>query len=175
MKKSWVFILLFTLFFFIDGCNIAFCQCSVVKRVKIISGGSVPFIFSTISKYESGISYNNWSRINVFFDTTCVSSNDHSITGWKLYVRANDAVVSSDAGFMLPLKVLKIVPWTDIAGATMTTVILSAVDVPIVECANPDGSGDVLLRFDCGKDSTLLGKKPDYYYIDLVFTLKEVP
>lgn len=152
---------------------------NVTKIVKVKSGGNISFNFNSINEYKTGKSYNDWTRLSISFaDTTDVGGNGIS-TGWKLSVRAgSSAIISDGASSNLALSNMEIRPTTTIPGATVTNIVLSDADQEIVSGPDPGTvttTGEVVVSYDIGTTTSLLGTDPDYYYVDLIFTLVELP
>lgn len=173
--ESHIFTLLFCLAVI---CNTVMGQ-NITKRVRVVSGGSISFAFNSINDYTNGKIYNNWSRLNIFFIDTTNVGGDGISTGWELLVRANQSIIDSDNGVLnLPLSTIEITPSTVIPGATPTSITLTDSDQTIISGVDPGATfveGEIVISFDCGTIIPLLGKKPEFYSADLVFTIKELP
>ena len=179
MSKARVEAHIFTLLFCLAViCNTVTGQ-NITKRVRVVSGGSISFAFNTIKDYTIGKTYNNWSRLNIYFIDTTNVGGDGASTGWELLVRANQSSIDSDNGALnLPLSTIEINPSTVIPGATPTTITLTDVDQTIITGIDPVATfveGEIVISFDCGTTTPLLGEEPEFYSVDLVFTIKELP
>lgn len=147
---------------------------NITKRLRIISGGSVAFNFNSLKEYSSGKVLNNWTRLNIYYRDTSNTGGDGTSIGWRLLVRA-DATIQSDGGSpSIPLDSIKINPSTSISGATTTNIKLSIDNQIIVEGGDTGAlpvTGEIVITYEC---CPLLGRKPDYYFVDLIFTLVEI-
>lgn len=151
---------------------------NITKRIWVKSGGSVAFNFKSLTEYSSGKTLSNWTRLNIHYRDTSDTGDDGTSIGWKVMVRAGDATIQSDgAAPDLPLSSILIKPTSTIPGVTITNITLTAADQIIVEGNDPGAApvtGEVVITYECGTVSPLLGRQPDYYFVDLIFTLVEV-
>lgn len=151
---------------------------NITKRIWVSSGGSVSFTFKSLTEYTSGKVLNNWTRLNVNYRDTSNTGGDGITIGWRILVRAADATIQSDgAAPDLPLSAIQIKPTTLIAGATVYNRTLTSADQIIVEGADAGSlpvTGEIVISYECGTVTPLLGKQPDYYFVDLIFTLVEI-
>ncbi|PCJ87766.1 MAG: hypothetical protein COA57_04215 [Flavobacteriales bacterium] len=69
----------------------------------IEQGGNVPFVFNSISKLESGITYTDWTRIRIKMQELNVDAVDTFTSGWTLTFRAMAATIAGDQGGSIPL------------------------------------------------------------------------
>ena len=165
----------------IVGFNI-YCQNSTTSRLTIQSGGSVNFYINSFDKYQNGITYTNWTTVTVYFiDTLDIDGSQTALT-WKLDVKAMDVNIDGTLS-NLPLNTIEIVA-TDGGGpaATYSPVFaLSSIDNSLVTAGTQTNLAVPVLTivnitYHCGKsltvpDNSLLGKIPDHYTVDLLFTL----
>lgn len=104
---------------------------------------------------------------------------DGTSTGWEILVKSNSATIQSDGVSPdLALSYIEIRPTTVIPGTSVNNIILTDVNQTIVTGSDPGTnttSGEIIINFDCGTTNPLLGKFADYYFLDLVFTIKEIP
>jgi len=154
---------------------------NVTKNIRVVSGGYVSFSFSSLKNYKNGKTLDGWTRFSVQFADTTDGGDDGASTGYRVTVRAGAATIQSDGGSPdLALSYIRITPSaTTLPGPpTLTPITLTDGDQTIVEGGDPGVatiSGDITLDIDCGVTSPLLGKSPDYYFVDLIFTLVEIP
>ena len=154
---------------------------NVTKNIRVVSGGSVSFTFNSLKDYKDGKTLNGWTRLNVQFADTTDGGGDGASTGWRVMVRAGAATIQSDgASPDLALNYIRITPsTTTLPGPpTLTPITLSDGDQTIAEGGDTGVTtitGGITLDIDCGVTSPLLGKSPDYYFVDLIFTLVEIP
>jgi len=179
MNKARVETLIFTLLFCLVVISNTVIGQNITKRVRVVSGGSASFIFNTIKDYNDGKVYSNWSRLYVYFLDTTNVGGDGASTGWELLVRANQTNIDSDDGSLnIPLSTIEITPSTLIAGATATPITLTDTDQQIISGIDPGATfidGEIVITYDCGVTTPLLGERPEYYSVDLIFTIKELP
>jgi len=151
---------------------------NITKRIWVTSGGSVAFNFKSLTEYSSGKTLSNWTRLNIHYRDTSDVGGDGTSIGWKVMVRASAATIQSDgAAPNLPLSSIQIKPTSTIPGVNITDITLTAADQNIVEGNDPGAlpvTGEIVITYECGTATPLLGKQPDYYFVDLIFTLVEV-
>lgn len=167
------------LIFFIFISSYSFAQPPLPApsgRMIIRQGANVVFNFSSLKRYTDGMTYNDWTIIDVFYDS------DGGGTSWKLSLKANTANIEGDMGNNLNLDVLEI---TAVDGGGVNplgafcqpTITLTNLDQDLVAGNPPDGTaaGDNLVNFnyECGVTNSLLGEPADFYVVDLVVTLYE--
>ena len=156
----------------------SFCIAQSAK-VTVQAGGSVPFTFNSLNKYNEGSTLANWTTLKLNLDDPLQSS-------WKLTLQALSPTIQSD-GSSADLALSTIEARVEIV-STNDPSINNAYS-PIVLSDNP--LGDIILsgtkvvdleviiniNYDCGTEPTnmLLGKAADFYYIDLSFQLSSVP
>jgi hypothetical protein len=183
MGKARVETLIFTLLFCFLGIINPVKGQNITKRVRVISGGSISFIFSTINDYNIGKVNSNWSRLDIYFIDTIsnwpLPPGDGASTGWELTVRANQDKIYSDEGSLdLPLSTIEIIPSTIIPGTTVTPITLTDFDQTIITGSDPGATfidGEITITYNCGTTTPLLGIEPEYYSVDLIFIIKELP
>lgn len=153
---------------------------NITKRVWVTSGGSVAFSFKSLTEYSSGKVLNNWTRLNIHYRDTSNAGGDGTSIGWRLLVRAGSATIQSDgAAPDIPLTAIQVKPNTTIPGTTTTDITLSSANQIIVEGGDPGAlpvTGEIVITYECGTPpaTPLLGRQPDYYFVDLIFTLVEI-
>ncbi len=155
---------------------------NVTKNIRVVSGGYVSFSFNSLKNYKDGKTLDGWTRFSVQFADTTDGGGDGASTGYRVMVRAGAGTIQADGGSPdLALSYIRINPSaTTLPGSpTLTPItLLTDADQTIVEGGDPGVatiSGEVTLDFDCGVSSPLLGKNPDHYLVDLIFTLVEIP
>jgi len=153
---------------------------NITKRIWVTSGGSVAFSFKSLTEYSSGKVLSNWTRLNIHYRDTSNVGGDGTSIGWKVMVRASAATIQSDgAAPDLPLSSIQIKPTSTIPGVTITNITLTATDQNIIEGGDPGAlpvTGEIVITYECGTPpaTPLLGRQPDYYFVDLIFTLVEI-
>jgi len=157
-------------------------------RVTTLSGSNPTFIFNSISKYNGGITLNNWTRLKLEMDAS-------SHTSWALHVNSQTSNIQSEGGIaFLSLSTFEI--RANIESENETANGGTLVDnSPVILVYDGVGYGSPLLSgtftgdgttnleviltisYDCGTTGAnkLLGKAPEYYFVDLVFTLTSTP
>lgn len=170
MKKT-----LFYLFLIFVQVN-SYSQ-NTTSRLRILSGGSMYFNFNSLQKYENGLTYSNWTRAEVYFiDTTNLGVQ--TLLEWRLDVKAMTPLINGDAGYSLPLNTIEIESNGLNATYNGPFAISDADDVHLVEDGLQTAPGYTIVNitYHCGKSLTvgnnLLGSDPDYYFVDLLFTLQ---
>jgi len=147
-----------------------FVYSQTTSRLTIESGGSLNFYFNSLQKYQNGIEYTDWTKLRIYYNDTGTNPT------WKLDVKALNPTFNGDAGNTLNLNTLEL----EAKGVQGVTGIqaLSNSDVSLItgEAITHPGTVTVFITYYCGQNKTgsnnnLLGKEPDYYYVDIVFTL----
>lgn len=148
---------------------------NTTSRLRIESGASIYFNFNSLQKYENGLEYSNWTKATVYFiDTTALGVP--TALQWRLDVKAMSAAINGDAGNFLPLNTIEMEA-TGIDATYLGPIALSNADSPLVSngLQTDPGITDVYISYYCGQSKTvansLMGKKSDYYFVDIVFTL----
>ena len=161
---------IFFIFFSISG----FSQTS---RLTITSGNSVYFPFNSLAKMNNGISWVNWTRVTVFYS---------SLPGpgpfiWRLEVVPNSANFDGDAGNTMTLDHVEIQA-SDGGGNLSAANYFGPLGLdspsPIVIVSGGqegDATDNIIdISYYCGTNvgNRVIGSSPDYYYLDLIFTLR---
>ena len=153
---------------------------NTTSRLRIESGGSIYFNFNSLNKYENGLEYTNWTKITVYFIDTLKSDGSQTAMKWKLDVKAMSNDITGDAGPPhLDLNTIELEATSNDALATLSGIIpLTNSDVSLITNGSQTASGltEVYITYYCGQsklglDNNLMGKKPDYYFVDLMLTL----
>lgn len=162
-------------FFLILGIS-SYSQ-NVTSRLRIESGGSIYFNFNSLEKYQTGLEYTNWTKVSVYYiDTT--DTGIPNASNWKLTVKAMSPTINGDAGNTLPLNTIEMQA-TGINAIYYGPFELTNIDNPLADTGLQTAPGvtNVYITYFCGKSKTvpnsLLGKMPDYYYIDILLTLQQ--
>ena len=150
---------------------------NTTSRLRIVSGGSLYFNFNSLSKYENGLTFTDWTRATVYFiDTTNLGVQ--TALQWRLDVKATTATINGDGGNTLPLNTIEIESSGINATYNGPFAISDADDIHLVEngIQTDPGTTVVNITYHCGKSLTipnnLLGITPDYYFVDLLLTLQ---
>lgn len=171
--------LLFTIFLLF---NIGLKSQNITSRLSLQSGGNVYFSFNSLEKYNNGISYNDWTKVKVYFvDTTNLGVQNS--TKWKLSVRSTRDKIYGDGGNDLPLSTIEFTTNSNDGGVVynnptilqdINTILISNGSQTVDVVAGTSWLTDVFISYHCGTNvaNKLLGKPPDYYTVDLVFTLE---
>ncbi len=133
-------------------------------------GETIFFNFNSFEKYRTGISMSTFASV-YFIDTTDLGTT--TALQWDLMVRANSNFIEGDYGNTLPLSTIRIVA----NGLPQCqTITLSNADQPVVNSANQDPlngyKNTLTFTYDIGRVVPLLGEDPDYYYVDIIYTLQ---
>ncbi len=146
------------------------------SRLRIESGSSVYFYFNSWDKIKNGITYNAWTKLSIYYD-------DPSVVGgnWELTAKANTNTIVSETGIPannLNLATIELVASGNASNMYQPLFPLSAIDTRLA--LGPEtapATTSVQITYQCGvNDSyTLFGKKTDYYYVDIILTLRPKP
>ena len=151
----------------------------VTSRLRIQSGNNINFNFQLLDHYRNGREFLNWTRITVFF----VDLGD-PLREWKLSVSALSPQIDGDAGNSLPLNTIEFSITGDDPFATYNNdlihAVLGAIDTDLVENGQqtliPGILTNLNVSYYCGRsiyvpDNSLINQRPDYYYVEILFTL----
>ena len=165
---------LYILILLISISNIGICQ-NQTSRLKIITGGNVSFIFNSFKKYDNGIIYTDYTKLAVYYiDTT--DSGVHQATTWQLDFKANSANIEGTGTNNLALATLELTA-TDGGGNLSASHYyakpLTNSDATLVDTGPEGDFNDNLINitYECGKTVKVLNEKPDYYVVDIIFTV----
>ncbi len=110
MRKIGTFLIFILLLLAESG---VFAQFKILEdnsaRISVLSGGNVPFVFNSINKYETGVTYTDWTRLGFTYVDSCLAC----AIGFELHVRAADtdldgAITSDDGGNTIPFRVIQL-------------------------------------------------------------------
>ncbi len=137
-------------------------------RLNISSGSSVNFYFNSYQKYQTGITYNDFTKFVVYYKDTTVAN---SFPNWRIDVKALTPQINGDGGNTLNLDILELQATG--AGTSAGYQFLTNTDISLLTGAAETAPGTVTVSvsYRCGVTNSLLGKNPDYYVVDLLFTL----
>ncbi|NJO88297.1 MAG: hypothetical protein HC831_04500 [Chloroflexia bacterium] len=158
-------------------------QADTIIRLDVMSGSSTNFQFNSYSKIISGIEYTNWTRFRVYFKV-----HDGTHTGnptantWELLVHANASPIPGDGGNTLGLDRVELA--VENAGSGTATagignyVVITGTSQATADQLITGGANlavpayeDVIISYRVGGTNSVQGAVPDYYFVDLVFTL----
>jgi len=173
LKKS---ILIFIVVLINSGSS-AYSQ-NITSRITILSGASVPFSFNSYTRLENGMSLASWTRLQIYYLDTLDDGSLNSSSQWHLLVRANSGNITGDEGGSMTLDKVELEVSSTDGNAVGSRVTLTSSDQEIVSNgSNPTNTATVTISYYVGNASggtnTLLGESPDYYFVDLVFTLEK--
>lgn len=142
-----------------------------VYRVRIESGGIIPFHINSMLKYSEGQRLSDWTILSFFVN------NFPDAVLWEVEVSTSGSVFSGDYGNTLPTETLIIKAYE------MTPSIPGLYFHEIVNISNTpqtllEGTGNgnffIAITYELGtnEEYALLGKNPDYYFSELHFVLK---
>jgi len=163
--------LFFSSFFFLVSI-IGFSQ--KTSRLRIESGSSVYFYFNSWDKIKNGITYDNWTKLSIYYDDTDIVDGK-----WELTALAKTSYIVSETGNHpaddLELATIELVATGDNANWYDALSPLSAIETRLAY--GPETSPNttkVYITYQCGVNATytLWGKKTDYYYVDILLTLR---
>ncbi len=170
--KRHIFILITIIGVF--ACNVSFAQNfslwqlsgNTSRSFNIISGGSVDFRINSLNKYNEGVEYADWTKLEINIDD--LGQDDI----WELQFKANTQNIIGDGDNDLDLDYISLVARKEGGNGNQIEIPLEDDFVTLTE---GDGEGDiskiVYITYRCGKygDKKLLGEPFGYYVVDLVF------
>lgn len=138
-----------------------------IARLSVTRGTSVSFIFDTLSEYENGISYPNWTKVGVYYDDQATGRT------WKLEFKALSPFILGSDAHTLNLNKIRVSasnggpsPAVNYYGNLFLTDSYS-----ILVSGGPEGSvtdNIVNLSFDAGIINKVKNATPDYYSVDII-------
>jgi len=141
-------------------------------RIVISRGGFVEFMFNSVEKYQTGITYNDYTYIDICF----LDPDNPGVTGtkWQLEVETATASGNLIGASAIPLSVIELeLNGTYPGGAVVLT---SAAQVIVSNGIQGNESDNkIRITYRCGVTNSLLGYKSGYNTVDLIFTLSEQP
>ena len=188
IDKRYIFILITIIGVLISNISLAqFTQRSfsrapkendLIRAIRVESGGSVSFSINSMTKYNEGVKYNEWTRLGILVDLEHEEHADEN--NWKLEFKANTENIIGDSGNELDLEYIYLVakdPNED--GIAVYEQELTSQWQTLVEGNKSVGFDDfkILITYKCGRDpkeedKILLGEPPGYYYVDIEFKVE---
>ncbi|MCK4664547.1 MAG: hypothetical protein KAT68_16885 [Bacteroidales bacterium] len=161
-------------------------QNNITARLTITHGhGNVNFIFNTLNKYNTGLTLTNWTKFHVYYNDTIAGPLVNG-NGWQLDFKSMTVNIEGATGLTLPTQTVEIEAsgsngtityntWTALTAADQTIVL-----APVQTGGGTPYSEDVFISYNCGKNDSGSGvsvwsKQPDYYVVDILFTLLARP
>jgi hypothetical protein len=148
-------------------------------RLTVIDGGNVSFNFNSLSKYNNGITYANYTTFGIAA-TDAAPVNGYN-NGWELFVKAlSNQLDGSVLANTLNLNTIELSPTITAGPATIVnpTITLSNADQllvrSVIAIAGPDPNpttDQISITYNVGVTNGLLESTADYYTVDLDFTL----
>ena len=151
--------------------------------VRVLKGGSLTFIVNSFTKYDNGITLEDWTRLRLLMVADGQSK-------WELYVNSMLTNIQSDIG-PPHLDLSQIELRITVEDENDPTYALEA--QPIVLTYDGFGYGSLIISgnnpgivgtpldvtlsisYDFGTNIPLLNSNPGMYFVDLEFTLTSVP
>ncbi len=172
MKKYYICTLVIISNLFINNLLYAQNNEPDTMMIRVESGGSVDFRFNSMTKYEEGLDYQNWSRLAIYFiDEENINRN------WNLEFKASTIHIIGDSGKQLELDYISLVAEDGGGAADLSAWIEpekeleSGYQALVVNA--PQGSfndNKIFITYRCGKGAKiLLGEPPGYYVVDIEF------
>ncbi len=144
-------------------------NCQTTSRLTISSEGETLFLnFNSFDKYKNGISLSTIA--SVYFVDPLVPG-----LRWELDVKANSPIIIGENGNTLPLSTIEIVAsGTENPTANYYTVNLAPSDFVLIDNGSQtDANGHlIIITYNIGTNTSLLGSIPDYYFVDIIYTLQ---
>lgn len=148
--------------------------------LRVISGGFVTFNYKSVKEINDGMSYSNWTTLRLYLKNENVGAENFEVT---FYANSNRIYGETDTTLELNTIEVKATcsdcincncgdvsspeewPDLDVEGGA-STVILTGIK------GDPAGSIYIFdISYRCGL-SGLLGKRSDYYFVDITFDVE---
>ncbi len=139
-------------------------------NIKILRGSSVSFHFNSYNRIQNGITYNDFTHLQLNFNDTRPTSQ-----GWELTVRAlQTSIEGSMTTFTLPLESIMIM--VKKGGEERGPFFLGTTPLSIFDGSDATLNNEkVEISYLCGtvtNPNKMINKVPDYYVVDIEFTLE---
>jgi hypothetical protein len=180
MKKNIIRKEFFVVFFFFLLTLPLFCQeGTATPRLRVVRGARLDFIFNSLVKYNNGVTYTDFTQLNIYYNDTVGAGVPTPGAGWELTVRALQPEIVGDitstvielGSIVLNVKIDGVEPGNEYSLTTAPLVIASGNDPDIV-----DVNKVILISYMCGtieSSVNMMGLPPDYYFVDIEFNLKK--
>ncbi len=152
-------------------------------RITVKRGNNVDFVFNSFLKYKNGITLTNFTTLEIYWKDTAVSPPNpippNYSTTWRLYANAlTDKLYGDEAPHSLDLNYVELTANypTYSTGKKALVYDNGGNGVALVTGAPQTDPNPVTITitYDVGTGvNKLLGKEPDYYAVDIVFTLTD--
>lgn len=164
---KYLFSILLIFFFFNSNSQ-------VTSRLTIESGSSVYFYINSFDKLENGMSYIDWTQLTVFYEDTA------AVSTWTLDVGALSDKIYGGGTNELELATIELEVSGDIANTYPVPIRAPLVEQAVAKvlATGPEtSSSSISISYYCGTNAIykLLAKAPDYYTVDIQFTLYKTP
>ena len=175
MKRFILTVIILSSYFFFD----LFGQGTTTVRVRVVRGARLDFIFNSLSRYTDGMTYTDFTKIDIYYnDTVGVGVPNSNCTGWELTVKALQPQFEGDMSAQI-LDLATIVFSVKRDGIDAGTFTLSNAEQVIASDVFPNivnVNEEILITYNCGTlpGNNLMNKMPDYYNVDLVFNLTKL-
>ncbi|TVQ18540.1 MAG: hypothetical protein EA361_01320 [Bacteroidetes bacterium] len=158
------------------------------SRIRVESGGSVPFNINSYKKYEEGMSFEYWTRLSLSFSDSIVTGTETNVSTatWKLEFKANTISMSGDYGGELDLDLISIKLFDAGGNNELGEFIEEGGDEGYVSLSDafqtliknaPQGNfndNKILITYRIGQgEKKLLNNPPDYFTVDIIFELSK--
>lgn len=156
--------------------NLLVGQNNITSKIRILRGSNVGFNFNSYNRIQNGITYNDFTQLQLYFnDTVAGGIPNPTSQGWQLTVRALQPNISgSMTTSTLPLESIKITIKKN--GINYGPYDLGATELLLIDGPDATLNDNVEVSYSCGTDSNpnynMINKVPDYYVVDIEFTLK---
>ena len=148
---------------------------NITARITINYGGSLYFHFNALTKYQNGIAYTDYSEFIInYTDTTDAGLPAYS--DWQFTVKPLSAITGDATGNTLAYSEIHI--RTKLDGAIVSDVPLSVGETVIASgtLGSEQEQHIITISYSCGETAPgLMGETPDYYFVDLEYTLEPKP
>jgi len=144
-------------------------------KITVNSGGNVQFVFTSMNQYFHGLFYNNWTTLKIEFHDSIIGTPNIADPSSRYILQCkanddNDNKFHGDSGDTLTYNAVKI--WATGAGISADTIKLSKNYQTIIS-NGPQGISYINVTYKCGvlPGIIMLGRPPDYYSDNIVFTV----
>mgnify|MGYP006279503799 CR=1 FL=1 len=171
MRKKFCFFFIISFFFLLTSLHAQ----NPSYHLFVESGGLIDFKIYSLSRYEGGITYENWTRLKIVYrDTTPGTQVDK----WNLSFKANTPKFYGSMN-EFPLNYISIEASdhnSSIGGSAIINTNKEALsEGSYIDLVNDGDEGTYWLDITYHLDSSLVGRSTDYYTSELLFQLDTLP
>jgi hypothetical protein len=157
----------------------AFSQTQVTAHIITNNGADMHFVFNSLNKFQVGIPYFNYSRLNIYFTEYDLPANNTvptpNLSNWHLRVRSRQPAIESNGGNLMNFNRIEIMATPEVGfGSTTGWIFLNnSYQDLVINGPNPTIGGHFVdISYRVGVTNRIT-ENTDYYIVDLEFLLEK--